>query len=260
MSAKYPNMEVLTYAFDGTLRVDVDDLMYHTGDDAKPATSQADALTEEANQRLFARNFCGVAKERKVVGETAASTVDVVPDWVGEMPCASSAFEVGDLLAIDEAASGTALERQKLVKTTDAGLAIGYCVKREASAVTTVLCRLIARATPYSVGGSVSASGLPRNSSSNIETLAADKTLTVNDAPTQVLDPAGARKVLLPEVGAALAAGATSFWIRNTADAAEVITVKDSTDTLTVGTPTQNESILCILAGGVWYGLVGFHN
>ena len=154
MGITYPKLESVTYAFNGSIAVDLKDLMYLVTDDVRPAGQLADAGSEYANQVAFAQAFVGVAVERKLATQTDAGDIDVDPDWVGEQPCASATFEVGDLLAIDEAASGTALEDQKLVKTTDPAIAIGYCVKREASAVTTVLCRLIARVgTPVLVSG-----------------------------------------------------------------------------------------------------------
>jgi hypothetical protein len=149
MGAKYPNLEVVTGAFDGSIAVDIDDLIYLDVDDLKPASSQSDQGTETKNQALFARNFAGVAKERKLVTETdSGQTLDVVPVWLGEMTCASDTYEVGDLVTVDEAAGGTTLEDQKLVKTCDKALAIGYCTKREASAATTVNVCLMAGALP----------------------------------------------------------------------------------------------------------------
>jgi hypothetical protein len=147
----YPTpLELVTAAYDGSIAVNIGDLMYHDGNDAKPASSQADAASEAANQAVFAPKFLGVAAERKLSTD-AAGDIDVALDWVGEMPCASAAYEVGDFVTVVEAASGTALENQKLTKTNDPQLAIGYCVKREGSAVTTVRVRLVSRAVPPAI-------------------------------------------------------------------------------------------------------------
>lgn len=133
------------FVADGSLAIDVGDLMYHTGDDAKPASSQADQGTEALNQELFAANFCGVANQKRLSTETTAGTVLVRTDGLWEFPCTSSTFEIGDFVGADEAASGTALEDQSVKAVTDPNLAIGVVVKRYSSATTKVLCRLMSR-------------------------------------------------------------------------------------------------------------------
>lgn len=135
------------YAYDGAIEVEVGDLMHHDTDDAKPASEQADSGAETLNQQAFAAAFAGVALEAKA-GGASAGTIKVASVWEGEMACASATFEVGDLVTVDEAASGTELENQKVVKTADAASAIGYCIRREGSAVTTVKVRLISRVAP----------------------------------------------------------------------------------------------------------------
>lgn len=88
----------------------------------------------------------------------------------------------------------------------------------------------------------------------NTETLAATKTLTIADGPLQFLDPGGAgRQVNLP--AEALSTGLI-FVIINTADAAEVLTVKDDGGG-TIVTPTENESAFVFCDGTTWKGLVG---
>ncbi|HUT11599.1 MAG TPA: hypothetical protein VMY42_13955 [Thermoguttaceae bacterium] len=148
LTAKFPSLERVDYAFDATIAVDVGDLMFHDTDDAKPASSQADGGTEILNQRTFAKRFAGVSLERKLVGETTAGTIAVAPVWVGDYTVTSGTFEVGDLLAADEASGGTALEDQVLVKTTDPDLAIGFALERKAAAATTLLVCLVSRTTP----------------------------------------------------------------------------------------------------------------
>lgn len=69
------------------------------------------------------------------------------------------------------------------------------------------------------------------------------------------MDPGGsARIITLPDPTLASMAG-QFVLIRNSADAAEVITVNDSVGL--VGTPTQNESILCFCDGVRFRGMVG---
>lgn len=136
------------FAFDGSIEVNAGDLMFHDTDDVKPASSMTDQTSESLNQNYFAARFAGVAMDSRKTADGAVTDFPVATDVVAEYDCASSTFEIGDLLAIDEAGSGTALEDQKLVKTTEEGKAIGVCTKRYASAVTRVQCRLISRVLP----------------------------------------------------------------------------------------------------------------
>ena len=92
----------------------------------------------------------------------------------------------------------------------------------------------------------------------NTETLAATKTLVCDDAYYQVLDPGGAgRDVVLPKEAASKG---LSFHIRNSADAAEILTIKASDGSTTVCTPTQNEAALVTCDGTTWRGVVGASN
>jgi len=116
--------------------------------------------------------------------------------------------------------------------------------------------------------------------SSNAETLSGAKTLATTDAKYQFLDPGGSgRNVDLPDLRTATTdinsegtgtAGTTRyadlqtgyFVISNTADAAEVITVRGwngSSTTGTIMTPTQNETAICIWTGADngWIGIAG---
>lgn len=142
------------FAFDGSIAVSVGDLMYHDTNDVKPASSQADQLSEAANQALFAPVFAGVAGDTRKAADTVAVTdFPVMVDVVMEYDCPSQAWEMGDLIAAVEQSGGTALENQKVTKTTDASLAIGYCVRRAGTATTRVTCRLISRVLPMAAAG-----------------------------------------------------------------------------------------------------------
>lgn len=133
------------FVADASLAIDIGDLMYLATDDAKPASSQADQLTEPANQALFAKNFLGVANSKRLSTDAAAGVVRVQTDGYYEFPCASSTFEIGDLVGASEQGSGTALEDQVVEKVTHPNLAIGVVVKRYGSATTKVWCRLMSR-------------------------------------------------------------------------------------------------------------------
>lgn len=88
------------------------------------------------------------------------------------------------------------------------------------------------------------------------ETLTGTRTITATELKTYAfwaLDPGGsARTVTLPN---AADAPGEMFFLKNTADAAEVITI--SADSATVCTPTQAESAICWSTGVVWCGIAG---
>jgi hypothetical protein len=94
--------------------------------------------------------------------------------------------------------------------------------------------------------------GAPQYRDTNVETLTGAKTLVVNDAYIQALDPGGgARTVTLP----ALAKG-LMVVVANRADAAEVITINSAAGTA-IATPTENETAICWCDGTNWFGAVG---
>lgn len=89
---------------------------------------------------------------------------------------------------------------------------------------------------------------------SQTKTLAGTLTLVELSAPMQFLDPGGAgRQINLP---AEAVSDGLFFIIHNTADAAEILTIKDDGGT-TIATPTQNESAILYCNGVTWGSLVG---
>lgn len=144
-----PTQNRVDFAFDGSIAVNLYDLLYHDTNDVKPAASQADAGSEAANQAAFAPLFAGLAGIARLSTDGAVTNFPVITDAIVDIDCASATFEVGDKVTVVEQSSGTALENAKLAKTTDETLAIGYVVKRYASASTRVRVRLISRVAPH---------------------------------------------------------------------------------------------------------------
>ena len=111
---------------------------------AHPLSDQVDQTSEELNQRLARKTFLGHARTGKTSSEAEKDIlVDTSLETEYAVTCVSETHEIGDLLGPDEAASGTALENQKLVKVSNVGMATHVCVKRDASAATTVRCRML---------------------------------------------------------------------------------------------------------------------
>lgn len=237
-------------AVDSGTVIEIGDLLWLATDDVRPASGQTDQAGEEANQAEFAINFAGVAMQASDSGKT--DPITVATSGVFEFPCPSGTWEVGDLVGASENSGGDALEDQQVEAVTRPELALGIVVKREAAAVTKVKVKLLGRAF-----GDLQLSRLEKRQSVNTEALGAAKTLTCDDARIQVLDPGGAgRDVTLPDVSASKG---LDFYVRNAADAAEVLTIKNAA-AATICTPTQNETAYVFCDGAAWYGMVGFHN
>lgn len=140
---QWPITDNITYVpCDAGVAIAIGDLLYFDGTYAQPASAQADQLTPAANQALFASRYLGIANSARTGDETTDGEVAVITDRLFLLPCTSGTFNVGDKVAIAEAGSGTALENQKVVATTDDALAIGTVDKDYASATTLVKVRM----------------------------------------------------------------------------------------------------------------------
>ena len=141
MRWRYGDTQPVMLPVDATTVVEIGDLIYLETDDARPASSQADQLTEAANQELFHDKFAGVAMQASRNGDT--QPIRVATAGVFEFDCLSATFEVGKLIGVDETAAGTALEDQVVAPVATANLAIGRCAKRVNPAATKVLVDVV---------------------------------------------------------------------------------------------------------------------
>ena len=141
MRWRYGDTQPVMLPVDATTVVEIGDLIYLETDDARPASSQADQLTEAANQELFHDKFAGVAMQASRNGDT--QPIRVATAGVFEFECLSATFEVGKLIGVDETAAGTALEDQVVAPVATANLAIGRCAKRVNPAATKVLVDVV---------------------------------------------------------------------------------------------------------------------
>jgi hypothetical protein len=121
--------------------IEIGDLVALVGGAAVPAADLADQGTEAANQESLHDAFVGVAMQHSPAG--SADPVRIATSGVFEFDAASAAFELGDLIGVDEAASGTALENQVVVEVATPNLAIGRCAKRVSPAATRVLVDVV---------------------------------------------------------------------------------------------------------------------
>ncbi len=141
MRWRYGETNPIVLPVDSATVIEIGDLVYLDTDDAKPAAAQADQGTEAGNQALFHNKFAGVAMQRSRAGDT--DPIRVATTGVFEFVAPSTTREVGALLGVDEHASGTALENQKIDVVAGAHLAIGRCAKRVNPADTRVLVDIV---------------------------------------------------------------------------------------------------------------------
>jgi hypothetical protein len=141
MRWRYGDTSPVMLPVDATTVIEIGDLVYLEVDDARPASSQADAGTEAANQEAFHDKFAGVAMQASRNGDT--QPIRVATAGVFEFDCLSGTYEVGKVIGADENAGGTALERQLVTPVATANLAIGRCAKRVSPAATRVLVDIV---------------------------------------------------------------------------------------------------------------------
>jgi hypothetical protein len=139
---RYGDTSPIVIPVDSATVIEIGDLVYLDTDDAKPASSQADAGTEAANQEAFHDLFAGVAMQRSRAADTAP--IRVATRGVFEFPCPSASFEVGALIGASENSGGDGLEDQQVEGVATANLSIGRCAKRVNPAATTVLVDIVA--------------------------------------------------------------------------------------------------------------------
>lgn len=121
--------------------IEIGDLLYQSSGAALPASSQEDAGSEAGNQEAFHDAFVGVAMQHSPDGST--DPVRVATSGVFEFDAASATFDVGDLIGVDEATTGTELEDQVVAKVSTANLAVGRCAKRVNPAGNRVLVEIV---------------------------------------------------------------------------------------------------------------------
>jgi D-alanyl-D-alanine carboxypeptidase len=152
MRWRYGDTNPVVAAVDAATVVEIGDLLWQDGDDAKPAAAQADQGTKTANQELLADKFLGVAMQRSRAGES--EPIRVAASGVFEFDCPSAAFELGDLVGVDENAAGTALLNQQVAKVAQSKYAIGRVARREPAATTRVLVAVCSTVMTGGVEGS----------------------------------------------------------------------------------------------------------
>lgn len=229
--------------------IEVGDLVYHDAinNDVRNAGAQADNVGEEPNQAEFAQVFLGVASQASASLDTDDILVETSLDMDYRFIVPSATYRRGSLLGASEESGGTALEDQQLEAVTSEDVAIARVTDDNSAARTSVRCRFFK---------SHAAPSFPRRRADvNTETLAVDRVLTFDDVAWQYLDPGGAaRNVDLPDEEESAGLG---FFISNTADAAEALTIRLNGGGATILVLDQNQHGEVKSNGVIWVGYLG---
>lgn len=109
---------------------------------AKKASAYTDTGSLLGNQRAFARLFLGVNESTRLSTQDVAADGPVKLSGFFDCTCASSTFDIGDLVGIDRNSTDSVNYDTQVIKVVDPALAIGVVAKQYTSATTTVRCFL----------------------------------------------------------------------------------------------------------------------
>ena len=137
MRWRYGDTNPVVAAVDAATVVEIGDLLWQDTDDAKPAASVTNHGSKLLNQKALADALLGVAMQRSHNGD--AAPIRVATTGVFEFDCASTTFELGDMVGVDTNTAGTTLLNQQVAKVSDSLHAIGRIAKRQSTATTNVL-------------------------------------------------------------------------------------------------------------------------
>jgi hypothetical protein len=243
------DMRTIVLPFPASTAYAIGDLLYIDSGVPKKASAKTDSGSLIGNQRDFAATFLGVAGDQRLATETSTGNDAqrmIISDGVFLADCASATFEIGDLVGVDRNTGATVNYNQQVAKVTNPNLAIGYVLKRYASATTTVLVRLM---------GKYNSDNLLTPGGTGLTTLTdADSTLTHASGPMIEMTPTATRKVILPSE--ALGAGCEPLRIVNLAAATHALTVRNSADAATIGSIPATKSGIVWSNGTTWRILV----
>jgi len=137
-------------AVDSGSVIEIGDLLWLDTNDAKPAEDKGWYNSLAQTQALFREKFIGCAGDRSRDGDTGDIEIDT--SGISEFLCASTTWELGDLVGPAKQAAVNKLENQTVVAVANEELAIGRVSKRYPVATTRVEVELFSGAC-----------GLPRN-------------------------------------------------------------------------------------------------
>lgn len=182
--------------------ISVGDLIYWDGTNCRPLSDWTLLGTQTLDQQALATKFMGVATSGRIAAQASSVWPADYLEICGNTPyladCASATFEIGDLVGIVRNGGATAILDQNVVAVTMPALAIGEVIRREPTAVTSVLIRVYGK-QGFEGGNNPNAQGIGSQQGTGVTALTdANQTLTPSSTPILNMVPTAARNVKLP--------------------------------------------------------------
>lgn len=136
MRWRYGETNPVRAAVDAETLIEIGDLLWLDGDNAKPASLFPGDVGDVHTQEDFVGRFLGVAMQRSHVGEI--DPIRVATTGVFEFNCAADTFELGDFMGPSVYKAAGCLDDQAVAPALKA-FAIGRVAKREPTPTDTVL-------------------------------------------------------------------------------------------------------------------------
>lgn len=136
MRWRYGDTNPVMAAVDAETLIEIGDLLWLDGDDAKPASLFPGDVGDFHMQEDFVEIFLGVAMQRSRVGET--DPIRVATTGVFEFNCPADTCELGDLMGPSIYPAAGCFDDQAVAPALKA-FAIGRVAKREPTPTDTVL-------------------------------------------------------------------------------------------------------------------------
>ncbi len=236
--------------FPGTIETPMYAPMYISAGEAYPFSNFTILSTEPLDQVALASAFCGLARDARPVGQTqVVANFPVITDEIVEFDCPSCTPVLGNYVGASRNNGGTAIlnTQVELVPTRDR--AIGIVTQNYTAATTRVKFRLLPSAQTAGQGASTS---------SNVETITANKTLTILSPRLQVLDDSTGlgKNVILPAETSNPVPEKITIVNNSTSG---TLTLKASNGSTTIGTVTAGGSAITFCDGTAWRALTGGH-
>ena len=137
MRWRYADTSPVVAAVDSVTVIEIGDLLWQDGDDAKPASAFDLSKFSNPPQEQFVEKFLGVAMQRSRDGDT--SPVRVATTGVFEFDCLGDTFELGDVVGVEVKPRSRGLVNQMVGKVDCVRYAVGRVARRESVKVFVVL-------------------------------------------------------------------------------------------------------------------------
>lgn len=147
--------DTVPYGYSTGTALALNSLMFASAGVAQGAGALADQGSVNANQRLFAKQFCGISNQAKLSTDPSVTDLQILRECFAEFDCPSQTFNVGDKLGISIASPPVAANATAVTAVADSALQIGTVCAEYTVATTRVRGFFFSRLTPNHLGGAL---------------------------------------------------------------------------------------------------------